>query len=300
MILDLKDLTTQAKQYYLQHVIAPRPICFASTVDKEGNINLSPFSFFNLFSTNPPIVIFSPSRRVRNNTTKHTLQNVLEVPEVAINIVTFDMVHQTSLASCEFPKGVNEFIKAGFTEEPSTLIKPPMVKESKAKLECKVLEVKPLGTEGGAGNLAICEVLRMHIDDSLLHDSLVSAQGIPLIDQRKINHVARLGGDWYCQVNEQNLFQVEKPNTQLGIGIDALPENIRNSTILSGNNLGQLANVQVIPDIDATFHDDHLKQIIQYYNLNPDEMERELHLYAKKLLDDGKIKEAWQALLTIS
>lgn len=297
MIVDLKDLKPQEKQYYLQHVIAPRPICFASTIDKDGNINLSPFSFFNLFSTNPPIVIFSPSRRVRNNTTKHTLQNVLEVPEVAINIVTYDMVHQASLASCEFPKGVNEFIKAGFTEQASTLIKPPMVKESKVKLECKVIEIKPLGTEGGAGNLVICEVLRMHIDDSLLHDSLVSALGIPLIDQRKINHVARLGGDWYCQVNEQSLFQVEKPNTQLGIGIDTLPENIRNSTILSGNNLGQLANVQVIPGIDAAFHDDHVKQIIQYYNLNPDEMEKELHLYAKQLLDEGKLKEAWQVLL---
>lgn len=300
MILDLDTLKPAEKQYYLQHVIAPRPICFASTVDKTGNVNLSPFSFFNLFSSHPPIVVFSPSRRVRDKTTKHTLQNVLEVPEVAINIVTYDMVHQTSLASCEFPKGVNEFIKAGFTEQPATLIRPPMVKESKVKLECKVIEVKPLGTEGGAGNLVICEILRMHIDDSLLHDSLVSSQTPKLIDQRKINHVARLGGDWYCQVNEQNLFQVEKPNTQLGIGIDSLPENIRNSTILSGNNLGQLANVQELPIIDASFDDDHLKQIIQYYNLNPDEMEKELHLYAKKLLDEGKVREAWQVLLSMT
>lgn len=297
MIFDLNELKPAEKQYYLQHVIAPRPICFASTIDKEGHVNLSPFSFFNLFSSHPPIVIFSPSRRVRDNTTKHTLQNVLEVPEVVINIVTYDMVHQVSLASCEFPKGVNEFIKAGFTEEPATLIKPPMVKESKVKLECKVIEVKPLGTEGGAGNLVICEVLRMHIDDSLLHDSLVSTQTIKLIDQRKINHVARLGGDWYCQVNEQNLFQVEKPNTQLGIGIDTLPESIRSSKILSGNDLAQLANVQELPVIDASFDDDHLKQIIQYYNLNPDEMEKELHLYAKKLLSEEKVKEAWQVLL---
>ena len=297
MIFDLKELKPAEKQYYLQHVIAPRPICFASTIDKDGHVNLSPFSFFNLFSSHPPIVIFSPSRRVRDNTTKHTLQNVLEVPEVAINIVTYDMVHQTSLASCEFPKGMNEFIKAGFTEEPATLIKPPMVKESKVKLECKVIEVKPLGTEGGAGNLVICEILRMHIDDSLLHDSLVSTQTHKLIDQRKINHVARLGGDWYCQVNEQNLFQVEKPNTQLGIGVDALPENIRSSKILSGNDLGQLANAQEWPAIDASFDDDHLKQIIQYYNLNPDEMEKELHLYATKLLSEGRVKEAWQVLL---
>jgi flavin reductase (DIM6/NTAB) family NADH-FMN oxidoreductase RutF len=178
MILDLKDLKPAEKQYYLQHVVAPRPICFASTMDKAGHVNLSPFSFFNLFSSNPPIVIFSPARRVRDNTTKHTLQNVLEVPEVVINIVTYDMVQQTSLASCEFPKGANEFVKAGFTEEPATIIRPPMVKESKVKMECKVIEVKPLGTEGGAGNLIICEVLRMHIDDSLLDDN-------KKMDQRK-------------------------------------------------------------------------------------------------------------------
>ena len=291
MIFDLKDLKTSEKQYYLQHVIAPRPICFASTIDKEGNVNLSPFSFFNLFSSNPPVVIFSPARRIRNNTTKHTLQNVLEVPEVVINIVTYDMVQQTSLASCEYPKGMNEFSKAGFTPIPATLVKPPMVKESKVNLECKVIEVKPLGTEAGAGNLVICEILRMHIDDSLLDVN-------KKMDQRKINHVARLGGDWYCQVNEQSLFVVEKPNTQLGIGIDSLPEAIRNSHILSGNDLGQLANVQELPFIDPAFDDDHLKQIIQYYSLNPGEMEKELHLHAKALLNDGKVREAWQVLLT--
>ncbi|MFZ1259515.1 MAG: flavin reductase family protein, partial [Chitinophagaceae bacterium] len=162
MLINLNDLKPAEKQYYLQHVIAPRPICFASTIDKAGHVNLSPFSFFNLFSSNPPIVVFSPARRVRDNTTKHTLQNVLEVPEVVINIVTYDMVQQMSLASCEFPKDVNEFIKAGFTEIPATVIKPPMVKESKVQLECKVIEVKPLGTEGGAGNLVICEVLVIH------------------------------------------------------------------------------------------------------------------------------------------
>src|SRR5258706_6356417 len=170
MDFSLKDLKPAEKQYYLQHVIAPRPICFASTIDKDGNVNLSPFSFFNLFSSHPPIVIFSPARRLRNNTIKHTLENVLEVPEVAINIVTYDMVQQTSLASCEFTKGVNEFIKAGFTPEPSTIIKPPMVKESKIKLECRVIEVKPLGNVAGSGNLVICEVMRMHIDDSLFNE----------------------------------------------------------------------------------------------------------------------------------
>jgi len=290
MILDLKDLKTVEKQYYLQHVVAPRPVCFASTIDKAGKVNLSPFSFFNLFSTNPPIVVFSPSRRVRNNTTKHTLENIFEVPEVVINIVTYDMVQQVSLASCEYPKEVNEFIKAGFTEEPATIVNPPMVKESKMKLECKVNEVKSLGNEGGSGNLVICEVLRMHIDDSFLDEN-------KKIDQRKIHHIARLGGDWYCKVDETNLFHVQKPNTELGIGIDVLPPSIRSSKILSGNNLGQLANVHEMPVIEPSFDDAHLKNIIQYYSVNPDDMERELHTYAKKLLEEHKVKEAWQVLL---
>ena len=290
MILKLSDLKPLDAQNYLQHAIAPRPICFASTIDAEGNINLSPFSFFNLFSSNPPIVIFSPARRVRDNTTKHTLQNVLEVPEVVINIVDYTIVQQTSLASCEFEKGTNEFEKAGFTMEASTQVKPPMVKESKIKLECKVIEVKPLGTQGGAGNLVIAEVLVMHIDDSILNAE-------NKIDQTKLNLVARLGGDWYCMVDESNLFKVEKPNTQLGIGVDALPTSIKNSKILSGNNLGQLANVNQMPFVDAAFEDDKLKSIIQYYSINPDDMEVELHKYAAQLLNVNKINEAWQILL---
>ena len=291
MILDLAELQPIDKQNYLQHAIGPRPICFASTIDKKGNVNLSPFSFFNLFSTNPPIVVFSPSRRLRDNTTKHTLENILEVPEVAINIVDYDMVQQVSLASCEFPKGTSEFIKAGFTEQLSTLIKPPMVKESKVKMECKVLEVKPLGDVGGAGNLVICEVIRMHIDESILNDKKT-------IDQRKLHHVARLGGNWYCKVDESNLFEVDKPNVKLGIGIDSLPEAIRNSKILSGNHLGQLANVHDYPSIDPSFDDSHLKQIVQYFSVNPDEMEKELHRYAASLLDKNNVNAAWQVLLS--
>ncbi len=288
--IDLKDLKTVDVQNYLQHTVAPRPICFASTIDKAGKVNLSPFSFFNLFSSNPPIVIFSPARRVRDNTTKHTLQNVLEVPEVVINIVDYDMVQQTSLASCEYPKGVNEFIKAGFTEEKATIVAPPMVKESKVKMECKVLEIKSLGTEGGAGNLVICEVMRMHIAESIL-----DADG--KIDQTKLHHVARLGGDWYCKVDESSLFKVAKPNTQLGIGLDALPESIRNSNVLTANNLGQLANVNEMPFVDPAFYDERLKNIIQYYSINPEDMDKELHRYAKELLDAGKVNEAWQILL---
>lgn len=282
------------KQQWLQHAVAPRPVCFASTIDKAGNVNLSPFSFFNLFSSNPPIVVFSPARRVRDNSTKHTLENVLVVPEVVINIVDYEMVQQVSLSSCEFPKEVNEFVKAGFTQEAATLVQPPMVKESKVKMECKVVEVKPLGSEGGAGNLVICEVLRMHVDDSILN-----AEGT-MIDQRKLQLIARLGGDWYCKVDEQSLFHVAKPNTQLGIGIDALPETIRNSAVLTGNNLGQLANVHEYPTVDATFEDERLKNIIQYFSINPDEMDKELHKYAKELLDAGNVTEAWQVLLADS
>jgi flavin reductase (DIM6/NTAB) family NADH-FMN oxidoreductase RutF len=290
MVLDLQELSPVEKQYFLQHVIAPRPVCFASTVDKDGNVNLSPFSFFNLFSSNPPVVIFSPARRVRDNTTKHTLQNVLEVPEVVINIVTYDMVQQTSLASCEYPKGTDEFIKAGFTKEPATVVKPPMIKESKAKLECKVLEVKSLGETGGAGQLVICEVLRLHLFDSLLDENKKFIQS-------NLELIARLGGDWYCRVNKDNLFTVPKPNTKLGIGIDALPESIRLSKLLTGNHLGMLANVHEMPVVEPSFDDEHLKNIFQYYAVNPSEMEKEVHSYAAKLLDQNKVNEAWQVLL---
>jgi flavin reductase (DIM6/NTAB) family NADH-FMN oxidoreductase RutF len=291
MFIDLSELSPAQKQQWLQHAIAPRPIALVSTIDKAGNINLSPFSFFNLFSSNPPIVIFSPARRVRDNTVKHTLENVLEVPEVVINIVDTDVVQQTSLSSCEYPKEINEFFKTGLTMEAATLVRPPMVKESKIQLECKVIEIKALGSEGGAGNLVICEVLRMHIDDGILNE-----EGT-MIDQRKLHHVARLGGDWYCKVGAENLFIVEKPNIKLGIGIDALPESISSSKILTGNNLGQLANVHEYPIIDPAFHDEKLQQIIQYYAINPEEMDHELHLYAKALLDAGNTKEAWQVLL---
>jgi flavin reductase (DIM6/NTAB) family NADH-FMN oxidoreductase RutF len=242
-----------------------------------------------LFSTNPPIVIFSPSRRARDNTTKHSLQNLLEVPEVVINIVTYDMVQQTSLASCEYPKGEDEFIKAGFTKTKAVLVKPPMVKESKANLECKVIEIKELGKEGGAGNLVICEVLYLHIDDSILNEGK--------IDQTQLELVARLGGNWYCKIGVENLFEVPKPSTQLGIGIDALPEGIRDSKFLTGNNLGQLANIHELPTVDPSFDDEHLKNIFQYYSINPAEMEKEIHLYAAKLLNEGKVYEAWQVLL---
>ncbi len=289
--LNIDDLTLREKQNWLQYAIAPRPIALASTIDKDGNANLSPFSFFNLFSYNPPVVIFSPARKGRDNATKHTLENIFEVPEVVINICDYDMVHQVSLSSCEYPRDTDEFLKAGLTKISSTKIKPPRVAEAKAQIECKVLEVKSLGEIAGAGQLVIAEIICMHVDENILNEER------SMIEQTKLHHVARLGGDWYCVVNEQNLFKVTKPNRELGIGIDTLPQSIKTSKILSGNNLAQLANVKDVPEVDPAFYDEQLKNIFQYYSINPEEMEKELHHYAKLLLDENKVDEAWQVLL---
>jgi flavin reductase (DIM6/NTAB) family NADH-FMN oxidoreductase RutF len=293
LTLNIKDLTIPELHNYLQYAIAPRPICFASTIDKEGNVNLSPFSFFNLFGTNPPICIFSPSRRVRGNTTKHTLENVLEVPECVINIVTYDMVQQTSLASVEYPKGVNEFIKSGFTPIASELVRPPRVAESPVQLECVVNEVKPLGDGPGAGNLVIAEIKLIHIDEKIL-----DAEG--KIDQLKLEHVARLGGDWYCHVSKDNLFKVAKPVRTMGIGVDAIPYAIRHSKILTGNNLGQLGNVEALPTdeaIDEYSQSPEIKEILDATIGDSQTRETQLHLKAKHLLDDGRVDEAWKVLL---
>ena len=228
---------------------------------------------------------------MRDGKTKHTLQNLLEVPEVVINICDYDMVQQMSLSSCEFAKSTDEFIKSGFTKEAATLIKPPMVAEAKVKFECKVLEIKSLGDNGGAGQLVIAELLYMHVDDNILNDTAT------MIDPFKLNLVARLGGDWYCKIDASNLFEIDKPTTKIAIGIDALPLSIRNSKTLTGNNLGQLANVHELPFIDAAFVDEKLKNIIQYYAIDPTEMEQELHFYAKELLEQNKVQSAWQVLL---
>ncbi len=289
----LDDIKPPEVSDYLHYAIAPRPICFASTIDAAGKVNLSPFSFFNLFSVDPPIIVFSPSRRVRDNTTKHTVQNLNEVPEVVVNIVTYDMVHQVSLSSCEYPKGTDEFLKAGFTKEASQLVKPPRVKESPVQMECKVIEIKSLGDKGGAGNLVIAEIIMLHINEDILGKD-------GKIDQQKLDLAARLGGNWYARVNANNIFEVKKPNTELGIGIDSLPASIKGSKILTGNHLGQLANVNELPFIEPSYEDDKLKNIFQYYSIEPDEMEKELHLYASELLNEGKVREAWQVLLALA
>ena len=292
--LNPSDLTTVELQNYLQYAIAPRPICFVSTIDSLGNVNLSPFSFFNMFSTNPPVCIFSPARRVRDNTTKHSLENVLEVPECVINIVNYNMVRQTSLASVEYPKGVNEFIKAGFTPLKSELVKPPRVAESPVQMECIIKQIIPLGENAGAGNLVLAEIKRIHIREEILDE-------MGKIDQVKIDLVARLGGDWYCRVTEDNLFQVEKPVRTLGIGVDSIPSAIRNSNILTGNNLGQLGNVDHLPSDEeiAQFQvDPELKRILDATIGDNGNRERELHQYARKLLEQGMVAEAWKTLLS--
>lgn len=278
--IDPKNVSTAVFHSYLLSAVAPRPIAFASTVDAAGNVNISPFSFFNTFSANPPILVFSPARRVRDNTTKHTLENVLEVPEVVINVVNYSIVHQASLASTEYAKGVNEFEKAGLTQVPSVLVKPPRVKESPVSFECKVTQVISLGENGGAGNMIICEVLLVHIDDSVL-----DANG--KIDQHKIDLVARLGGDWYSRTSGDALFEIEKPVKNMGIGVDALPAGIRGSSLLTGGHKAQLGNVEAIPSPEDG----------QKTALPASATEEDKHRMAAGLLDKGEVAKAWQVLL---
>lgn len=293
MVITPGEISTKQLHAYLLGSIAPRPICFASTVDKDGHANLSPFSFFNVFGSKPPICIFSPSRRVRNNTTKHTLQNIQATGEVVINVVTYDMVQQTNVASCEYPQDVDEFVKSGFTKMPSEIIKPFRVKESPVNLECKVLQVIETGTEGGAANLIICEVVKMHIDERILDDN---AQ----ISPHKIDLVARMGMDYYCRASGDAVFEVPKPNTELGVGMDALPESIRNSTVLSGNDLGLLANSTDIPVVSEPMDDDdRLKQIIRDHSDDSELLKNELHLYARELLKARQVEKAWKVLLAV-
>lgn len=281
------ELSTAKLHAYLLGAVSPRPICFASTVDSEGIVNLSPFSFFNVFSAKPPILVFSPARRGRDNTTKHTYENVLQVPEVVINIVSYSMVQQVSLSSTEYAKGVNEFTKAGFTEIPSELIKPPRVAEAPVQLECKVNEVISLGKEGGAGNLVICEVVKLHIKEEILGED-------GNIDPFKIDTVSRLGGNWYSRA-KSGLFEVPKPLTTLGMGIDMLPEEIRKSKVLTGNDLGMLGNVENFPNSEEinTFIDasEELKKIMASND------KEAIHKKAQEFLCSGKIEEAWKVLL---
>lgn len=280
---------------YLQGAIAPRPIAFVSTVDEQGRSNLSPFSYFNLFSTTPPIVIFAPLRRMRDNTTKHTYENVKQVKEVVVNIVNHSIVEQMSLSSTEYPEGVNEFEKSGLTPIPSDKVTPFRVKEAPVQLECKVIEVKDFGDQGGAGSLVICEVVMVHVDEKVLDDE-------GKIDPFKIDLVSRMGGNWYCRANGDALFEIAKPLRNLGVGVDQIPQDIRNSTILTGNNLGQLGNVETIPD--ETEVNDYklmeLSELFMSYEDNAVELEIKLHERAKELLSKGEVMDAWKTLLAFN
>jgi flavin reductase (DIM6/NTAB) family NADH-FMN oxidoreductase RutF len=270
------SIKTAQLHAYLLGSVSPRPICFASTIDSDGNANLSPFSFFNVFGSNPVTLIFSPARRVRDNTIKHTLENCHETKEVVISMVNYAMVQQMSLASCEYPKGTSEFEKAGFTPVKADKVKPFLVKESPVNMECIVKQIIETGQEGGAGNLIICEMVAMHINDEVLNEA-------QQIDPHKIDLVARMGGDYYCRASGNAIFTVPKPNMNLGMGVDNLPVEIRTSNILTGNDLGQLANVTSTPIIDNTFV--YVPKI-------------DVHTDAKNLLAEGKVDEAWQVLLS--
>lgn len=288
-----KDVSIAQFHSYLLGAVAPRPIAFASTVDKEGNVNLSPFSFFNVFGTNPPVLVFSPSRRVRDNTTKHSLDNVLEVPEVVINIVNYQMVEQMSLASTEYEKGVNEFVKSGFSEESSLLVKPPRVKEAPVAFECKVLQVLPIGEGGGSANLVICEVLLAHISEEILDEN-------GQISPQKLDAVARMGGDWYCRANGEALFEIAKPIRNKGIGVDNIPPHIRNSSVLTGNNLGRLGNCEKLPEpieIQQYSQDETIQEMKLRFKNDRESFDFHLHEYAKQVLESGDVQTAWKILL---
>ncbi|WP_339628356.1 flavin reductase family protein [uncultured Maribacter sp.] len=281
--IDPTTISQQELHGYLLSAVAPRPICFASTVDKDGNVNLSPFSYFNLFSVNPPIMIFSPSRRGRDNTTKHTLENVLEIKETVINIVNYDMVEQMSLSSTEYDEGVNEFIKAGFTQVPSDKIKPPRVGEAPVAFECVVDKVIALGDGPGAGNLVLAKVVQIHVKKAYL-----DADGN--LDTPKLDLVARMGGNWYCRANGDALFEIPKPIRTKGIGVDSLPEAVRNSAVLTGNNLGRLGNLEELPtkeSIGKIAENPQVKSILEGTKNSS-----EIHKLAQKWLEEGKTEDA--------
>ena len=285
--IDPKDVSSAKLQGYLQSAVGPRPIAFASTIDKNGVPNLSPFSFFNIFSANPPILIFSPARRVRDNTIKHTLINAEATREVVINVVNYDIVQQTSLSSSEYPDGVNEFVKAGFTAIPSETVKPYRVAQSPVQFECKVNEIISLGTQGGAGNLVICEILKMHISESVLDEN-------GNIDPFKIDLVSRMGGNWYSRAN-QGLFEVAKPITTLGIGVDQIPNFVKESAIFDGNDLGKLGNIEALPTTEEI--NIFVKQNFAVKGILSSDDQLKKFKKAKEYLDQNDLDSAWKVLL---
>ncbi len=289
LTLDPKELTTRQMHLYLLSSVAPRPIALASTVDQDGNVNLSPFSFFNVFSANPPIMIFSPAKRGRDSSDKHTYLNIKEIPEVAINIVTYQMVQQVSLSSTEYKKGVNEFTKSGLTEIPSELIRPPRVAESPVAFECLVDDVIELGTEGGAGNLVIARVVTFHINKAILDEN-------GNVVTPRLDLVGRMGGMYYSRASGDAIFEIDKPSLPEGIGVDVLPEHVRNSTVLTGNDLGKLGGNQKLPSIDeirAVRNSDDFGSLILQGNV------QSLHQEAQKLIKENQVSKALVLLFSV-
>lgn len=295
LTIDPKNVSVPVLHRYLLGGVGPRPIAFASTVDENGVNNLAPFSFFNVFSANPPIMIFSPARSGRTNTTKDTYNNVKAIPEVVINVVTHSIVEQMSLASSPYTSGTDEFTKAGFTPVASETIRPMRVAESPVQFECKVIEVQELGSEGGAGNLVICEVQRIHINEDILDDQ-------QMIDQHKIDLVSRMGGNWYCRADKQSMFEITKPITTVGIGFDQLPNDILSSEVLTGNDLGQLAGVEELPNETDVNEFKLLELSDLFLSLEEDavELEKQLHLKAKEFLANNNVNDAWMTLLAFN
>ncbi|MCW5899347.1 MAG: flavin reductase family protein [Flavobacteriales bacterium] len=290
---DPKELTIPELHGHLVGAVGPRPVAFASTVDREGQRNLSPFSFFNVFGANPPLMIFSPARRGRDNTTKHTFHNVKDVPEVVINVVTYSMVRQASLASGEYPEGVDEFVKSGLTPIPGERVRPFRVKESPVQFECAVKQVIETGTGGGAGNLVICEVVLIHIDEAVLDER-------GRIDQRKIDLVGRMGGHFYCRAHGDALFELAQPNTNTGVGVDALPPEAQRSSVLTGSDLGQLGAARTLPD-ETSVNEYKLTELSELFlELQDDKraLLEALHLRAQALLREDRVDEAWKTILT--
>lgn len=293
--LDPKELTVQRLHQLLLGAVGPRPIAFASTIDESGRPNLAPFSFFNVFSANPPILVFSPARSGRTGQSKDTFNNAKAIPEVVINVVNYPMVHQMSLASSPYAPGVDEFVKAGFTPIASDKIKPFRVAEAPVQFECKIQQIIELGQDGGAGNLIICEVVQLHIQENLLTEN-------GLIDQHKIDLVARMGADWYCRANSQSMFEIKKPITTCGIGYDALPQDIKSSQILSANNLGQLAGIEALPNETDVNEYKLLELSTLFLELEHDAaaLEQALHKRAQELLTANQLEEAWLTLLSFN
>jgi len=281
--IDPNNITQPELHKHLLSAIAPRPICFASTIDKNGNVNLSPFSYFNVFSSNPPMMVFSPARSGINNTLKHTHENIKEIPQVVINIVNYQMVEQMSLTSTNYDKGINEFVKSGLTPIPSKKIKPPRVKETPVAFECTISKIIELGNGPGAGNLILAKVELIHINTKYLNEK-------GYLDTSLLDLVGRMGENWYIRAKKDALFEITKPIKTKGIGVDNLPLSVQQSKVLTGNDLGRLANVERLPS------ESEIRKNTEAINMSKSDLGAN-HKLAKGELVNGNIQKALAILI---